>query len=157
MITNRCRTLEMIRTIWRRLYSTSWIQHDYFKEFLLTRFYVKFNTIPHGFYRPFYNDLESENKTIVSTHFESAHARNTFPYIEEPIFKATFKLKDLSALSNLRVKNIDRMDDGTKIVNFGSTIHMSTYLVAFVVGEIRFIINFDGTRYRAYAIPGNET
>uniref|UniRef100_A0A0N4ZWB7 Peptidase_M1_N domain-containing protein n=1 Tax=Parastrongyloides trichosuri TaxID=131310 RepID=A0A0N4ZWB7_PARTI len=63
--------------------------------------------------------------------------------------------KDLSALSNSRLKNIYRMDDGNKIVNFESTMHMPTYLVAFVVGEIRFIENFDGARYLAYAIPGN--
>uniref|UniRef100_A0A0N4Z4W7 Peptidase_M1_N domain-containing protein n=1 Tax=Parastrongyloides trichosuri TaxID=131310 RepID=A0A0N4Z4W7_PARTI len=81
-------------------------------------------------------------------------------YLYEPISKVTFEIslqikKYLPALSNLRVKNIDKVDDGTKIVNFESTMHIPAYLVAFVVGEIRFIKNFDGTRYRAYAIPGN--
>uniref|UniRef100_A0A0N4ZWB8 Peptidase_M1_N domain-containing protein n=1 Tax=Parastrongyloides trichosuri TaxID=131310 RepID=A0A0N4ZWB8_PARTI len=89
---------------------------------LRTKFYVKFNTISH----------------------ESVYAGNVFPCFDEPIFKTTLKIslqikKVLLALSNLRVKNIDQMDDGTKIVNFESTMHMSTYLVAFVVGEFCLI------------------
>uniref|UniRef100_A0A0N4Z086 Peptidase_M1 domain-containing protein n=1 Tax=Parastrongyloides trichosuri TaxID=131310 RepID=A0A0N4Z086_PARTI len=66
---------------------------------------------------------------------------------------------DLTSLSTAEIKVIDKMDDGTKKVNYESTIHMSTYLVAFVVGDLEYIegITSNGkTRMRVHTVKGRR-
>ncbi len=92
-----------------------------------------------GVYPCFFNDNGAEKK-LIATQFESHHAREAFPCIDEPEAKATFQLtlthaKDEIALSNTEVAS--ETDSGTqKITAFEKTPIMSTYLVAFVVGEL---------------------
>ncbi|KGG50376.1 hypothetical protein DI09_73p40 [Mitosporidium daphniae] len=93
-----------------------------------------------GFYKSTYN---TNDGTI----------RRAFPCWDEPDKKAKFTISlqvrnHLTALSNMNenvnvVKHISLShEEGWKIVSFATSVTMSTYLVAFVVGEIEFIEAF---------------
>lgn len=95
----------------------------------------------HGIYPSKYV-YEGKDKSIISTQFESHHAREVFPCIDEPEAKATFQLTLTSAdsetvLSNTPIakqtKNKKRM-----VTIFEPTPRMSTYLLAFAVGELHY-------------------
>ena len=95
----------------------------------------------HGFYRSTYSDDEGNVHTLATTHFAPSEARRCFPCWDEPSFKATFEVTltipaDLSVVSNTRSLNDDVIADGRRTVRFAPTMKMSTYLVAFVVGEL---------------------
>lgn len=90
---------------------------------------------------PCYYEHAGVKKELLATQFESHHAREAFPCIDEPEAKATFDLvlttdEDVTALSNMPV--VSRDSDGRQMVTtFGRTPRMSTYLLAFVVGELQ--------------------
>lgn len=104
----------------------------------------KIQTNMSGFYRSNYKDLmTNEDKYMLSTQFEATDARGTFPCVDEPDRKATFKVS-LSADSHLTV--LSNMPEEFSQVEGGETRHifhttplMSTYLVAWAVGEYEFI------------------
>ena len=118
----------------------------------------------HGFYRSTYKDAHGEEKPLASTQFESTDARRAFPCWDEPAFKAVFRVtlvvdQGLMAISNARViREIYLARDGKKEVVFADSIKMSTYLVAFIVGE------FEGTEpvmvgnapLCVWAVPGKR-
>lgn len=92
---------------------------------------------------PSYYTLDGVKKEVISTQFESHFAREVFPCIDEPEAKATF---DLSlkfdqvdgeiALSNMPEINEDRRLE-TGLWSFDTTPRMSSYLLAFAVGELQ--------------------
>lgn len=87
---------------------------------------------------PFQHD--GQDKMLIATQFESHYARKAFPCIDEPEAKAVFDLEltapaGETALSNTPVKH--QKDNGSNTVYaFETTPRMSTYLLAFVVGEM---------------------
>lgn len=117
-----------------------------------------------GFYRSIWIDDDGKKHVIASTHFEPTHARRAFPCFDEPQFKATFKVflevdANLTALSNGKVlRETELVDSATKIVEFAETMLLSTYLVAFAVGE--FVGSpaqrVNGTEIRIFCVPGKE-
>jgi len=129
---------------------------------LLISFSGVLNDKLHGFYRSTYKDVSGRDKTLASTQFESTDARRAFPCWDEPAFKAVFQVtlvvdENLSAISNTRSIRLTPLPGtGKKEVVFADSIKMSTYLVAFIVGE------FEGTEpvlvgsapLRVWAVPG---
>ncbi|XP_054154240.1 puromycin-sensitive aminopeptidase-like [Oppia nitens] len=99
-----------------------------------------------GFYRSKYSTPEGEDRYAATTQFEATGARQAFPCWDEPAFKATFDItlevpKNRVALSNMNViSEVDCKDDKSlKVVKFDTSPVMSTYLVAFIVGEYDYI------------------
>jgi len=108
-----------------------------------------------GFYRSTFTDAEGATRTIACTQFESTHARRAFPCWDEPAFKATFTVSllvddDLLAVSNGAEVDVEPLGDGTRIVRFATTMTMSTYLVAMVVGPLEATepVDVDGVPLR---------
>lgn len=89
---------------------------------------------------PSYYQIDGEMKEIISTQCEPHHAREIFPCIDEPAAKATFDLtleteKEVTVLGNMPIKT-EKDDKHTKHTKFNTTPKMSTYLFAFVIGEL---------------------
>ncbi|MGZ8518859.1 MAG: M1 family metallopeptidase [Candidatus Binatia bacterium] len=118
----------------------------------------------HGFYRSLYKDAEGQDKPLASTQFESTDARRAFPCWDEPAFKAVYQVtlvidEKLTAISNARV--IDETvlpGTGKKAVRFADTMKMSTYLLAFIVGDFEATepVEADGVDLRVLAVPGKK-
>jgi puromycin-sensitive aminopeptidase len=94
-----------------------------------------------GFYLSTYEDLSGAKREMASTQFESTAARQAFPCWDEPTFKAVFSMTlvidpTLKAVSNAPVL-AEQLEGDRKVVRFADTIPMSTYLLAFVVGDLQ--------------------
>lgn len=94
----------------------------------------------HGIYFCNY-EIDGAKKQLVATQFESHYAREAFPCIDEPEAKATFDLTMITpegeiCLSNTPASNQSTEDGKLKTV-FETTPKMSTYLLAFVFGELQ--------------------
>jgi puromycin-sensitive aminopeptidase len=116
-----------------------------------------------GFYRSTFVDADGVERTIACTQFESTHARRAFPCWDEPAFKATFAVRlvvdeHLLAVSNGAELQADPLPDGRRRVHFATTMTMSTYLVAFVVGPLVATapVDVDGVPLRIITPPGKE-
>ena len=110
----------------------------------------------HGLY-PCYYELDGVKKEILATQFESHHAREVFPCIDEPEAKATFDLTlvtepGLTVLSNMPAKR-GQIAEGRLQTEFQTTPRMSTYLLAFVVGELHSTTatSKNGTKVSVYS------
>ncbi|KAL3103892.1 hypothetical protein niasHT_022407 [Heterodera trifolii] len=116
-----------------------------------------------GFYKSTYKDSEGNEMAVASTQFESTYARNAFPCWDEPTYKAQFDItlevdKDMTALSNMNVTEEKHTETGTKMVTFARTPFMSTYLVAFAVGNFEYVEGKSktGANVRIYSVPGKK-
>ena len=97
-----------------------------------------------GFYRSRYTDTEGRERYLATTQFEATDARRAFPCWDEPSLKATFDVtlvvpSDLVAVSNMPEVSETEARPGVKAVHFAETPMMSTYLLAFVVGDLTSI------------------
>ncbi|KAK0167905.1 hypothetical protein PV327_001760 [Microctonus hyperodae] len=95
-----------------------------------------------GFYRTSYKNKNGKQKWMASTQLEPIAARQIFPCWDEPAFKATFKIsikhnKKYTALSNMPAvaSVIDETNSTMMTTYFAESPKMSTYLVAFAIGE----------------------
>jgi aminopeptidase N len=93
----------------------------------------------HGIYPCFFKD-GGEEKKLIATQFESHHAREAFPCIDEPEAKAVFNLSLVTPLNqvvlgNTAVKEQEEKSQKLRTIFEPSPI-MSTYLLAFVFGEM---------------------
>ncbi|MBY0359156.1 MAG: M1 family metallopeptidase [Candidatus Obscuribacterales bacterium] len=116
-----------------------------------------------GFYRSLYKDADGKEEVIASTQLQATDARRAFPCFDEPDFKATFTVslgvdEELVALSNAAVQEVVDLGGGKKQVNFATTMKMSTYLVAFIVGKMTSTkaLSVDGVDVRVHCVPGKE-
>lgn len=112
----------------------------------------------HGLY-PCYYDHNGEKKELLATQFESHHAREVFPCIDEPEAKATFDVilsteKDVVVLGNMPVKD-QRVEHDLLVTAFDTTPRMSSYLLAWVVGELqkKSAKTKSGVEVNIYATP----
>src|ERR1700731_2039136 len=116
----------------------------------------------HGFYRSTYKDAQSNTHLVASTQFEATDARRAIPCWDEPALKARFKVRlvideGLSAFSNGGVESERSLGGGKREIVFKETIKMSTYLLAFIVGEFETTEPIDaGTALRVAHVPGKR-
>ncbi|KAI8825989.1 peptidase family M1-domain-containing protein [Fimicolochytrium jonesii] len=100
-----------------------------------------------GFYRSSYTADNGEKKHMVVSQFEATDCRRALPSWDEPNLKATFDVilnveKNLTALSNMNQteeKIVEINGKEKKAVHFATTPIMSTYLLAFAVGDLEYI------------------
>jgi puromycin-sensitive aminopeptidase len=104
------------------------------------------NNLMKGFYRSKYLTPEGKERFGAVTQFESVYARRAFPCWDEPSHKAKFDLtltvpKDRVTISNMNVisETDDPIDPNCKVMKFATTPIMSTYLLAYVIGEYEYI------------------
>ena len=98
----------------------------------------------HGFYRSQYVGPEGDQKYLAATQFEATDARRAFPCWDEPAHKAIFEVtlvipSDLKAISNTPVVAESQPRPGITELRFADTPVMSTYLLAFLVGDLTSI------------------
>lgn len=112
----------------------------------------------HGLY-PCYFTHEGTKKELLATQFESHHAREVFPCIDEPAAKATFDLTlttepSITVLGNMPIKS-QKHEAGQLVTTFETTPRMSTYLLAWVAGELhrKTATTKSGTEVNVWATP----
>jgi aminopeptidase N len=124
---------------------------------------IQFTGILNDKLRGFYLS-KTERRSYAVTQFESTDARRAFPCFDEPAFKATFQVKLTidkgdTAISNTPIASDkdagDWLPDGKHhTVTFETTPKMSTYLLAFVVGDFQCTSGEqDGVKLRICATP----
>ncbi len=113
-----------------------------------------------GFYRSKYN-VDGKEKYLATTQFEATDARRAFPCFDEPKQKATFNVsliinKNLQAVSNMPITDVKNIGS-KKLVKFGQTPVMSTYLLYIGVGEFEFLEDkLDKILIRGITTPGKK-
>lgn len=121
-----------------------------------------------GFYRGTYKTASGEEKYYATTQMQPCEARRAIPCFDEPALKATFSVAyyappELTCLSNMN-KTLETGpqepdEDGKirKFVAFAPTPPMSTYLMAFAIGEFNHIqIDDFHIPVRVYTTPDRD-
>ena len=85
-------------------------------------------------------DTPAGRRWVLATDLEPSGARRVFPSWDEPAFKATFALSvtlpaGVRAVSNMPIVSERADGSGRKVVTFGQTPRMSTYLFVLAAGE----------------------
>lgn len=131
---------------------------------LKLKFTGELNDKMKGFYRSKYT-INGEDRYGAVTQFEATDARQAFPCWDEPSVKATFDVtlvgpKDRVILSNMPVKSEIELesDSRLKVLTFEQTPIMSTYILAFIVGEYDYVEakDADGVLIRVYTPVGKK-
>lgn len=118
----------------------------------------KISEAMHGIYPCYFNQRK---KKLIATQFESHHTREAFPCIDEPEAKATFNLTlvtlKTTVISNTPIKK-QTVNRTRQTTSFETTPRMSTYLLAFVLGEVVYkqAKTSGGITVRAYGTPANK-
>ncbi len=92
---------------------------------------------------PSHFEYLGKRKVILATQFESHYAREVFPCIDEPEAKATFQLtlttqEHEAVLSNTAIEKQTKAKNEL-VTTFEVTPRMSTYLLAFVIGDMHSV------------------
>ena len=119
---------------------------------------IEYTGILNNELRGFYLSKTAKRNYAV-TQFEATDARRAFPSFDEPAFKATFDItlvidKDDTAISNTNiVSDTPGPMAGEHTVKFATTPKMSTYLVAFLVGDFQCV---SGRRTASRSAPAQH-
>jgi puromycin-sensitive aminopeptidase len=115
-----------------------------------------------GFYRSRYV-IDGKTKHLATTQFEATDARRAFPCFDEPAAKAIFDVSLIipgnhTAISNTLPTNIKEHEGGYKVIEFASTPRMSTYLLAFIIGEFEYVEGYtkDKVQVRVFTTAGKK-
>lgn len=115
-----------------------------------------------GFYRSKYHILGKEHY-MATTQFEATDARRAFPCFDEPAQKAIFRvslviLKNKTAISNTLPISVGEHNSEYQIIKFSPTPKMSTYLLAFIVGDFEHLESRtkNNVKVRVFTTPGKK-
>ncbi len=115
-----------------------------------------------GFYRSSYM-IKDKEAFMATTQFEATDARRAFPCFDEPAHKAVFHIslivpKGKTAISNTLPVSMIEHEAGYDILKFSPTPKMSTYLLAFIIGDFEYIEKKakNGVRVRIYTTPNKK-
>lgn len=115
-----------------------------------------------GFYRSQYQ-INGKTHHMATTQFEATDARRAFPCFDEPAHKAIFHVslivpKGKTAISNTLPISVLEHEAGYQIVKFSPTPIMSTYLLAFIIGDFEYVEKKSkrGVIVRIYTVPGKK-
>jgi puromycin-sensitive aminopeptidase len=115
-----------------------------------------------GLYKSTYF-VDGKEHTMATTQFEATDARRAFPCFDEPAQKAVFHVSleiptGKTAISNMLPTEIVEHESGYKVVSFAPTPKMSTYLLAFLVGDFEYLEakTKRGVLVRVYTTPGKK-
>ncbi len=119
------------------------------KAQLVMKFAGELNDKMAGFYRSTYKNKDGSEGIMATTQMEATDARRAFPCWDEPALKAEFTItliadEKLTCLSNMDVASESEITSEVtkttkKAVKFNRSPKMSTYLLAFIVGELNYI------------------
>lgn len=103
---------------------------------------------------------KTKARNYAVTQFEPTDARRAYPSFDEPALKATYDITLIVDASDTAISNAEIVSDtagpiaGKHTVKFGTTPKMSTYLVAFLVGDFKCTTGkADGVPIRACSTP----
>ena len=120
---------------------------------------IHFTGILNNELRGFYLS-KTARRSYAVTQFESTDARRGFPCFDEPAFKATYDISLTIDAGDTAISNSAIASDtpgpgpGKHTLVFGTTPKMSTYLVAFLVGDFQCKSGEqDGVKLRVCATP----
>ena len=120
---------------------------------------IEYTGILNNELRGFYLSKTAKRNYAV-TQFEATDARRAFPSFDEPAYKATFDIQLTVDKDDTVISNTNMISDtpgpvvGEHTVKFATTPKMSTYLVAFLVGDFKCVSGeSDGVPIRACATP----
>jgi len=109
------------------------------KQLIVIAFSGKITDAMHGLYPCYYNH-DGKKYELLATQFESHHAREVFPCIDEPAAKATFDVTltteaNIVVLGNMPVLQ-QSLENERLVTTFERTPKMSSYLLALVIGNM---------------------
>ncbi len=124
--------------------------------------HIAYSGILNGQLRGFYLSKTARRNYAV-TQFEPTDARRAFPSFDEPAMKATFTVSLTINKGDTAITNTNIVSDtpgpmpGRHTLKFATTPKMSTYLVAFLVGDFQCTKGeSDGVPIRVCATPDKE-
>jgi aminopeptidase N/puromycin-sensitive aminopeptidase len=120
---------------------------------------IRYSGILNNQLRGFYLSKTARRNYAV-TQFESTDARRAFPSFDEPAFKATYDVSLVIDAADTAISNGPIVSDtpgpaaGKHTLHFATTPKMSTYLVAFLVGDFQCTAGSqDGVAIRVCSTP----
>ncbi|XP_061623390.1 LOW QUALITY PROTEIN: endoplasmic reticulum aminopeptidase 1-like [Phyllopteryx taeniolatus] len=122
-------------------------------------FSAKLSDSYHGFYKSSYRTSSGQLRILASTQFEATFARAAFPCFDEPAFKANFTISIIREARHIAISNMPKIKTIALPGNvfedaFGTTVKMSTYLVAFIVSDFLSVSKMTkhGVKISVYAV-----